>query len=372
MVDVVKYDPKKTKYYIILEREGENLDLNGILESCTWGDSEGDAVGKIEFKIAQKYLDKVQMNSDELIPNGSFIRLYADKQYIDRFRVRKNNLSLSTSSRDVSITAYNRLYNLSECKESWYYSEGKTTEYLMKDIFERGETDLTYQYPSTTHPTIFTKNETMLDEISDILDYAWTQVGENKPVVVGSQGKVIITERGWNDMIYIFHAENMMVDNGNILSFTRDATVENIITRVLMLGKETSEHVFENFGYIDGKTEYDVIQEVLYADGEKTQWDIKREAKRILKEEGEQKIEYTIEVPDVPIIRKGHKIKLDISDTITGYFYVLSVSHNVTDRTMSMKIQSVDLDEKVDTSLSAEEERQEAEYKKQQEEEKNK
>lgn len=371
-MNLIKYDPRKTQYYLILEQEGENLELNGILESCSWGDNEGDAIGKLEFTIAQTYLDKVKKNSDELIPNGSFVRLYADKQYINRYRVRRNNLDLSTSSRVVKISAYDRMYNFAECKESWYYAEGHTTENLMQDIFSRGETELVYQYPSTKHPAIITKNEAMLDEISDILDYAWTQVGNTKPVVVVSEGKTIITERGWNEYIYVFHAENMMVDDGNIIHFTRDASVEGITTRVLMLGKEVSENVFENFGGLDGHTEFDIFQEVLYADGEKTQWDIKREAKRILKEEGEQKIEYSIETPDVPHIRKGHKVKLEIADVLNDYFYVLSVTHDVVNRTMSMKLQPVDLNEKVDTSLTPEEERQEAEYKKKQEEEKNK
>lgn len=368
------FDSRKLHYRLLLEQTNKpEIDLMEIVTSLTWGDNEGDSIGKLEFTLPQTYIESQQKYADELVPNGAFVKLYCDALYINRYRCRVNDLSMTSSTQEVRITAYDRIYNLSQNEESWFYTQDKTTDYLVKDIMARAETEVTFNYPSVKHPQIITKSETMLDELSDILDYACTQSEAHKPILIMDNGAAIVTERGWNDTVYCFERRPGMHDYGSIINFQRTADVTDIVTRVQFYGKDKSEDNLAFWGSADGLTEYDVMQKIIYGEGgDKTKWDMKREALRILREQGEQKITYQITTPDIPMVRKGHKIKIIINEELSGYYYVLSINHDANTRTMTMKIEPESHDDRDIIKLSPEEEKLEEEEKKQKEEEKKK
>lgn len=362
------FDPKKHKYRVLVEREEDDdyLDITGIVTSGSWGDESGNAIGALELTLAQQYFESEKKYTDDLLPNGTFIRLMAGSELIGRYRIRYSAYTYSLSNLSYSIRAYDRIFNLANCDESWHYDFDMDTRTIVKDLLDRAETKFNYNYVATRHPEIWTKGESMLDELSDLLEYAYKLAGEHKPVVLMIGETLHITHRNYNDLTYRFFRTQDMTDTGNIISFSRTNDITNLRTRIRMYGKETSEHNYEDFGGIDGKTEYDVLQKVLYANGEQSEFDVKREAMTLLNDEGNPKIEYRMEAIDNPFIRKGHRILVELSETVSGYFYVLSVSHDIANKTMSLVIEPEDYDKKFVAELSEEDKKREEEYKKQQ------
>lgn len=321
------------------------LDITEAVESGSWCDTPGDVIGKLTLKLANVYVKDQGAYLESLIPNGTLITMTVegDGDFKGLYKVRKNTFDYSVSGQHISITAFDRLFNFSKCRESWYYTQDKSTDWLLNDIFTRGETKLEYDYVSTTHPLILTRNEAMLDEITDIIDKAYTDAGEEKPILIMDGDTAKITTNGWQDEIFEFKdTEANTLDKGNIISITRDADITNIITRVNMKGKELEDQTNEDLGSIDGHTEYDVLQYVIYQDQDGTAEDLQKEAARKLRDEGEQVLNLSIVTVDVHKIRKGHKIRLSSASGINGEYYVLGVTHDVKARTMSMTLESAE------------------------------
>ena len=63
----------------------------------------------------------------------------------------------------------------------------------------------------------------------------------------------------------------------------------------------------------------------------------RKEAKSILQENGSPRRTITAEAPDVPEIRKGWKIRME-AGSLLGYYIVKGVTHNATERTMTMEL----------------------------------
>lgn len=360
------YSPLKTKYRIVLKRwdkiEQPDVDVIPITESATWSDEEGEATSRLTLTFVNKYLKNVGCFTEELFLNGEVLELYADEKLINKYEIKSVDTDYSTSAYTHSVTAYDRLHYLSKNKESVYYPKGKGTKEILTDIFKRGGMELDYDYVETTHEEILTKNQSMLNTISDVLNKAYIDKGDFKPIVINYGDKVKITNRDWQENIYVFYRYEPAGDYGNVIDFNRTASIESLVTRVTMKGTQKEDKTYEEYGTIDGHTEYDVINEDLFAEGEKTKWDIKREALKIIQEQGEQELSYSIQVPDIPHVRKGHKIRLEITSYNRGYFFILSASHDIGSRTMNLKIVPEDYEHKTDTTLSDEELKEEQEY----------
>ena len=65
----------------------------------------------------------------------------------------------------------------------------------------------------------------------------------------------------------------------------------------------------------------------------------KEDAKGILRENGQPKRTITVDAPDVPEIRKGWRVRME-AGSLLGYYIVKGVTHNATDRTMSMELRA--------------------------------
>ena len=67
---------------------------------------------------------------------------------------------------------------------------------------------------------------------------------------------------------------------------------------------------------------------------------IEKEAKNILKEKGKPEETITVSTIDVPMVRKGDKIKL-VAGNLAGYFIVEGVTHNGFEKTMEMELERI-------------------------------
>ncbi|GAW28968.1 hypothetical protein, partial [Carboxydocella sp. ULO1] len=148
------------------------------------------------------------------------------------------------------------------------------------------------------------------------------------------QGKIDVIRPGQNTPVYCFTSDT------NVNSINDHWDIEDLVTRVKVIGAENKEGRAPVVVKIDGKTEFGVLQEVIY----RSQYDslsaAKSAAQDILKERGQPKKQRKITAPDLPFLRKGDKVKI-VAGTLNGYYIVSSVSHDATNRTMVMEVEDV-------------------------------
>ena len=86
----------------------------------------------------------------------------------------------------------------------------------------------------------------------------------------------------------------------------------------------------------DGRTEFGVLQEVVYATGENLS-DALKEADEILAERGKPQIRPVVIAPDIPWVRKGDKVSVNVG-TVNADCIVEGVTHNITEMKMTLEL----------------------------------
>jgi len=109
------------------------------------------------------------------------------------------------------------------------------------------------------------------------------------------------------------------------------------VTRVKVIGKANDDGRSSVDAIVDGDLRYGVLQEIIRRDDNKDIAAAKAEAETILKERGEPEETNMVTVPDLPFIRRGDTVDLAVGNFI-GLYSVLGVSHNATQRLMTLSI----------------------------------
>ena len=156
---------------------------------------------------------------------------------------------------------------------------------------------------------------------------------DSKYVMFFEKDILIIRKKGSNTDIYYFHGKN-------VESTTDRLTLQGLITKVLVYGKSEEDKRPPLLKTIDGNLEYGVLQEIITKDSNKTLDDAEKEAQNKLKENGKPEETITVSTVDVPMMRKGDKIKL-VAGNLSGYFIVEGVTHNGFDKTMEMELERI-------------------------------
>ena len=113
-----------------------------------------------------------------------------------------------------------------------------------------------------------------------------------------------------------------------------------MVTKVLVFGKSEEDQRPPLLETVDGDLQYGTLQEIITKDSNKTLDDAKKEAQNILKEKGKPEETITVSTVDVPVLRKGDKIKL-VAGNLSGYFMIEGIHHDGMAKTMEMELERV-------------------------------
>jgi hypothetical protein len=177
------------------------------------------------------------------------------------------------------------------------------------------------------------RGETLADMINSVLKEAKAK-GSIKWIVRSKQGKIDVIKPGQNSPVYLFTADT------NVESIEDRQDIEDLVTRVKIIGAEDSEGKAPVVAQLDGRTEFGTLQEVVYQRQYDTPAAAKSAAEDILKERGQPRRRRKVTAPDLPFLRRGDKVKVE-AGTLIGYYIVSSVIHNATQRIMSMEVEDV-------------------------------
>ncbi len=333
MIDITKLN-----YSLVLFRpDGQRVDLQPFLRSLSWEENDGELAVRLEAELQNQQLAGGKW-LHQLIPLGGQVFLYADwgsgQQEIFRGTIFVWDYQTDPLGH-FSITAYDSLIYLMKSKDDRFYKAGQTAKAIIQDIAKAWGIPLgTVQGPDTALAKQVFRGDTLADMISSVLNEA-KKKGGGKWIVRSRQGKIDVVRPGQNSPVYRFtHDEN--VD-----SIQDRQDIEDLVTRVKIIGAEDSEGKAPVVAQLDGRTEFGTLQEVVYQRQYDTPAAAKSAAEDILKERGRPRRMRKVIAPDLPFLRKGDKVKIS-AGTLIGYYIVSSVTHNATNRIMSMEVEDVE------------------------------
>ena len=330
-------DVAKISYSLILLRpDGQRIDLQPFLSSLSWEENDGELAVRLEAEFHNQQLPDGKW-LHQLIPLGGQVFLYADwgngQQEIFRGTVFAWDYQTDPLGH-FTITAYDQLIYLMKSKDDRFYKAGQTAKAIIEDIAKAWGIPLgTVEGPDTALAKQVFRGDTLGDMIYSVLDQAKKR-GAGKWIVRSKQGKINVIRPGQNSLVYRFaHDEN--VD-----SIQDRQDIEELVTRVKIIGAEDKEGKAPVVAQLDGRTEFGTLQEVVYQRQFDNAAAAKAAAQDILKERGQPRQIRKVTAPDLPFLRRGDKVKVE-AGTLIGYYIVSSVIHDAANRIMVMEVEDV-------------------------------
>ena len=327
---MAEIDITKLKYSVkAFFSSGEVMDLTGLCTSLMWGEEKNSIAQKAEIKLANIKIDKGYIS--DLIELCTQIVIFVNEEEYFRGIVWDWSYT-SALEKELSFTAYDKMIYLTQSKGNTYYSSGKSTQFLVEDICKEWDIAICYEWESWTHGKTPLKDMEISRQLTTVLDEAQTKL-DSKYVMLFEKDTLFIRKKGSNTDVYYFHGKN-------VESTTNRLTLQGLVTKVLVYGKSEEDKRPPLLKTIDGDLDYGVLQEIVTKDSNKTLEDAEKEAQNILKEKGKPEETITVSTIDVPMMRKGDKIKL-VAGNLSGYFIVEGVTHNGFEKTMEMELERV-------------------------------
>lgn len=328
-------DVAKISYSLILLRpDGQRLDLQPFIRTLLWEENDRELAVRLKAELQNQQLTDGKW-LHQLIPLGGQVFLYADwgsgQQEIFRGTVFAWNYRIDPLGY-FTITAYDQLIYLMKSKDDRFYKAGQTAKVIIQDIAKAWGIPLgTVQGPDIALAKQVFRGDTLADMISSVLNEA-KKKGGGKWIVRSKQGKIDVIKPGQNSPVYLFTADT------NVESIEDRQDIEDLVTRVKIIGAEDSEGKAPVVAQLDGKTEFGTLQEVVYQRQYDTPAAAKSAAEDILKERGQPRRVCKVMAPDLPFLRKGDKVKVS-AGTLNGYFLVTGVIHGAAQRFMIMEVE---------------------------------
>lgn len=331
-------DVGKIKYEVVLVYEnGQSLVLNNLLIGFSWEDMDGQMAQRADLHLYNTLVNGEYLTS--VIKLGTYIIIYASfngtRNGVFSGRVWTWRYS-SAQNKDFEIIAYDSLIYAQKSKFSFYFSAGEKTSSIIKKICDCDHLNLPVEYlgDDVTHATEKNLSQSGGEFLLNILDNAYKK-GARKCVIRWENDKLWIVPKGDNKDVYVFEAGK------NVMSTNHRITLDDLVTRVIIRGRNKDETVGTlETPPIDGKTEFGIIQDIYLRSQDTSLEEAKKAAYEIMNERGEPKERLKLESIDLPILRKGHKIKV-MAGSLLGYYYVKGIVHDGTERTMSLDVEIV-------------------------------
>jgi hypothetical protein len=328
-IKTVEYDAE------LITEKGTHYLLNDALLRLEWEEQAKELAQRATLTVANFKIGTTYLMA--LMKINCVIRVYGKWNGGNRTLVFEGTVwewqYVSSTQKELTVTAYDMLIRLQQSKDFKYYSAGMTTQGLIGDVCGDWNVSMAYTWEqSLTHEKKVFNAERISDIIIGLLEEVRQKTGE-KYTAGFRDGKLQITGIGTNKTVYRF-------DGDNTMTTTNKLTINNLVTRVKIIGKQNNDGRAPVDAIVDGDTKYGVLQEIVRRDSDKTVDAAKSEAAALLKERGKPEEVIRVNVPDLPFLRKGDKVEISAGNLI-GFFIVAGVAHNGTIRQMTLTLDRV-------------------------------
>jgi hypothetical protein len=327
MIDLaaLKYDVE------LITENGDAYILNDALSGVTWEEHQGEIAQRanlstMNFKIETSYLMSLtKLNCVILI----YSIIEDNRQLVFQGNIWEWDYT-SAQNKNLTIIAYDDFKKLQQNRDFEYITAGLDTKSIVNKICGDRGVPVSYDWSvNITHEKKVFQRQTIAEMILTILNEASKQSGL-KHAAYWKDGKLKITNYGGNKKVYTLKYDNSVS--------TRDKlTMDNLVTKVKVIGVEDSDERRQVEAVVDGNLDFGVLQEIVVRDSDKTLAQAQAEANTILKERGKPDETIGYEGPDIPELRKGDLVELGAGNLI-GEFYIEDVTHNATEKRMSLQL----------------------------------
>lgn len=309
--------------------DGGRIDLTGALEELDWGEQRGEIAQRATIRLARVAAgDGTPLN--ELLPLLTHVTILAKGREAFRGVVWEWEWT-SGAERSIALTCYDKFIYAQKSKDNLYIPKGKGTKYVLQKICDKWGIALSYAWREHKHKKLIYRGSTVAEMIFQTLEDARLALDE-KYAAFMEEDVLKVFKPGWNEDVYVFRSED-----GTACSVSHKSTLDNLVTQVIVTGKEKKGKIPVK-ATVKGDTGYGVLQEIVSMNGNNLK-DAKKEAQTILKERGKPEDAIQLEAPDVPGIRKGHKVKVE-AGTLSGYYIVLAATHSAKSRAMNLELEA--------------------------------
>ena len=310
-------------------QDGSTLKLDPAITQLSWQDPADEVAQRALLVLAQVKTDKGWLNS--LMPICTAIMITANGAEVFNGIVWEWEYE-SNNKRVITLTCYDRFIYAQNSKTFAYFPEGKSTKDIVSKVCSDSGISCNYQWQSATHDKITFRGTYVADQIMDTLEDARKRLGQ-RYVATYAGDTLTIQAEAYNSTVYVFEATK------SAMSTSERMTMDGLVTQVAIYGAETKDDRRQLEAIVPGKTEYGTLQDVVLMTSSSKISEAKKDAQGILQEHGEPTRTITAEVPDVPEVRKGWKIKMN-AGSLLGYYIVKGVTHNATDRSMTLELRN--------------------------------
>lgn len=326
-------DVAKISYAVTLITEkGEAYDITEALTSLAWEEQEGQLAQKATLRVAANCkAGKTRLRS--VLKLNCLIRIFGrwgdGKKKLFEGAIWEWQFTRS-ENRELDIVVYDPLIRLQQSKDFMYFSKGMTTQAILGGICGNWGISLDYKWEKqVTHPKEAFHGEAVSDMIMKVLEEVRRKTG-SRYAVRHKDGKLQVVGFGSNKDVYIF-------ENKNTFRVTDKRSLNNLVTMVTVIGKADEEGRAGVEAVVKGNLDFGVLQEIVQKDGDKDIGSAMAEAGEILKERGKPEASFMATAFDLPFLRKGDAVQMKAGN-LEGEFYVAGVSHNATQKQMTMTL----------------------------------
>ncbi len=334
---VIAIDGKKNKH-----------NITDFLEDLAWEEGKGEISMRITFATRNGVEEGTHFK--DVVKVGTSIRVLArhgSGKYVQvaSGMVMVKNHVFQSRLHDHKYTCYDGLYNLQKSQDNFYFKSGTGTKARIKNVLGKWKIPIgRYEGPDKKHGKKKYQNKYLSDIIMDILDDA-EKKGGKRCILRMSAGKAEVVPFGGNNDIYMFLSKCATAAE-------RSYDISDVITRVRIVGTSKDGKKSKAEATLDGVTKYGIRQRIYTRGSDESAADAKKAAQEILNESGHMKKGATVRSPDVPYIRKGDMVCVDIG-VVSGYYYVLGIQHDAGTSSMTMELEPADKNKVSKNKVSA-------------------
>lgn len=316
----------------MITEAGDIYDLTDAVTSLSWEEQEGQLAQRTTLELASETM----VNDDylsSLLKINRILQVYADwgigKQKVFEGIIWEWKYTHS-EQKELHIIAYDPMIRLQQSRDFKYFTEGLDTQTILQEICDEWGIPLNYKWgQSITHEKKVFNGEAISDMITELLDEVRKQ-SDRRYIVLYRDGSLEVNGYGNNTDVYVFNTKNTF-------STSDSFNMDNLVTRVKVMGKSDDDERSSVDAVVDGNLEFGILQEIVQRDSDKDLSEAQAEADTILNERGKPEEEIIVNVPDLPFLRKGDAVEM-AAGNLLGTFLTLGVTHNAAEQTMTLTL----------------------------------
>lgn len=326
------YNPK---YTVAIIAGSTKYDVTPAITKLTLQESDGEIAQKMSIHLVNVKVDGKYLS--DLLNLRDRIYVYANdgEQKDEVFRgFIWDDTNKFSRKKDLVLSCYDNLIYFQESEDYEYFSAGYSTKSICSSLCSKWGVSLKYNHESITHPKLPLRGTLSDIFLTDLLEEVRKKTGK-KSVMRSIKDVVHIDSVGSNTTIYKLYSGK----DGNISEAERYRTMQGMVTKVTILGKEDDNERASVETTVNGDTsKYGTLQKILNVSSGTDLSEVKSEANELIKEKGKPTITYVVTAVNIPWIRKGDKVRIVAGD-LNGHYIVKSITHYANDKTMILEVE---------------------------------